>query len=445
MARQNSRYFTPVIKKLLDAKQKEAINVDEAFKTRLRAQLMTRALSNAKNDGESESWADGVAEFVRRWKYQLALVPTVLVLALVAVQAFKIPVKVPGSDTVVPVMEGGNTVTNISAEDIPSDEGIKTFAGRNVLPPDYYLKKNLQSRDLRFDLAPYAGTSYTAVSADEASSGNARTVGTGTVAVKEDAQPVAAGVTMQQLVYDSYAGGTGTQVTVAIRQPASTSVSSGVTEEDNVGTKTANIGESIESSRAQAETGLLYSVTTSADSTTDNLLIPQLVKEAPSTQLAPLQNVETAAAPTAVSKALLVKPQDSAPEKEIVAIPKSVTAAKENITEAPVIVNYNYSLTDSEKTDLEKKVIAALVNDKTVAYVNVDKADLGVVKITKTYENGKNEEFLYKKNASTGIWEQVKYAVRYYYDDSLEYVKMNLLFPAYSTYDSPLLYPYYDY
>jgi hypothetical protein len=147
MARQSSRYFTPVIKKLLDARQKENIVIDQEMKQELRAQLMARIGEFGLQEEKEGFNVDGLLDFFGRWKYRLAAVPVLLILCLVGVQAFKMTVKVP-TDVVVPAanytmqsVQNGATREASGAEAVALTETqeeskIKTFAGGIALPSD---------------------------------------------------------------------------------------------------------------------------------------------------------------------------------------------------------------------------------------------------------------------------------------------------------------------
>jgi hypothetical protein len=63
------------------------------------------------------------------------------------------------------------------------------------------------------------------------------------------------------------------------------------------------------------------------------------------------------------------------------------------------------------------------------------------LRIELAYTNGQMAKYLYKNNTKTGLWERVKFVQNYYFDDSLQYVKLDLLTPAYSYYE-PLVYSY---
>lgn len=108
MARQNSKYFSSVIEKLIADKHKENIVVDESFKMSLRGKVMERAAMMPRVEVLDGAEISGFAGFVNKWKYALALVPSALLVMVVASQVMNLPVAVE-SDVVV---EGGGALTS---------------------------------------------------------------------------------------------------------------------------------------------------------------------------------------------------------------------------------------------------------------------------------------------------------------------------------------------
>lgn len=136
MARQNSKYFSSVIEKLIADKHRENIVPDAMFKERLRGDVLARAamMGNARfeprkeeevrekmlareegrmkeeggvaNDGGPAA-EGGLAGFLNRWKYALALVPSALLVMLVVAQVMNMPVEME-SEVMVPT--GGDGV-----------------------------------------------------------------------------------------------------------------------------------------------------------------------------------------------------------------------------------------------------------------------------------------------------------------------------------------------
>jgi len=108
MARSNSKYFSKVIEKLIEAKHKENIVVDQDFKERLRMNITARAAEMVKpeNVDYKENMNDMVGGLMARWRYAFAIVPSALLLVLVAAHFMQMPVEMD-SDVYVPV--GGET------------------------------------------------------------------------------------------------------------------------------------------------------------------------------------------------------------------------------------------------------------------------------------------------------------------------------------------------
>lgn len=149
MAKLSSKYFASVITKLLAAKRRENIVINEQFKSDLRAGLMLRA-GNMDVVAEKGSRLD----FLVRWRYALALVPSAMLLMLVVSQFLKMPVAIE-SEVMVPT--GGGTVTeegkgaesegltpgapgtpgvlgDMAGDFNSSTKKIKTFSGADIFP-----------------------------------------------------------------------------------------------------------------------------------------------------------------------------------------------------------------------------------------------------------------------------------------------------------------------
>lgn len=164
MAKTSSKYFASVITKLLAAKRSENITIDESFKTSLRSGLMMKA------GGESYLEKDSTySNFLSKWKYAFALVPTTLVIMIVAAKVMDMQVSVP-SDVIVPVAteenvqesdENGDLETSIlnkiesesesedfvsSKEDANEQKKLVTVPGELVMPSS--LKNDVENVDI---------------------------------------------------------------------------------------------------------------------------------------------------------------------------------------------------------------------------------------------------------------------------------------------------------
>ncbi len=116
MARQNSKYFSSVIEKLIADKHKENIVIDQGFKARLREDVLARA---KMMDVPESSASNGIGEFFARWKYALAFVPSALLVIVVAAQLMNMPVNMD-SDVVVP--QGTGVEENGDESMVQTDE-----------------------------------------------------------------------------------------------------------------------------------------------------------------------------------------------------------------------------------------------------------------------------------------------------------------------------------
>ncbi len=137
MARPNSRYFAPVIKKFSEAKRAENIVINEAFKASLRTRLLNHIHEVPAIQTEATfSWQD----FFQRWKYPFAAIPSLLLLTIVAVQAFRWTVdlksgtEMPKVDTTMVVESQEDEKSELKDEVQTEEPKLKTFPGRLVLP-----------------------------------------------------------------------------------------------------------------------------------------------------------------------------------------------------------------------------------------------------------------------------------------------------------------------
>ncbi len=125
MARQNSKYFSSVIEKLIADKHKENIVVDNSFKMSLREKVVARAGMMPQMEVSDSAETGGFAGFVNRWKYAFALVPSALLVMVVAAQVMNMPVEVE-SDV---MGEVGNSKTQRNFENEESGNGLTVVEG----------------------------------------------------------------------------------------------------------------------------------------------------------------------------------------------------------------------------------------------------------------------------------------------------------------------------
>ncbi len=154
MARPNSKYFTPVIKRLLDARRHESIVIDQNFKASLRARVLAKAADSAPPKRGFDF--NRIAEFFGRNRTALAIVPSLLLLAIVAVSALRMPVDLK-SDVVVPTGNESGKSEAVPADAIKTagvtSQDIKTFPGRGVLPSSYFAEK-MPVIEMKMELPP---------------------------------------------------------------------------------------------------------------------------------------------------------------------------------------------------------------------------------------------------------------------------------------------------
>jgi len=89
---------------------------------------------------------------------------------------------------------------------------------------------------------------------------------------------------------------------------------------------------------------------------------------------------------------------------------------------APVVpIYYDPSFVDEEKPDFEKDILAGLMGGKELSMISITKGADRVVTVELYLKDGTIENKLFLRNAKIGIWNEVKYVQRYFFDDSLRY------------------------
>ena len=142
MSRPEARYFDPVIAKIQALKKQEQIVVDNAFKAHLR----TNILSKIEAMGPVQVGPTSFLDKLLKWRYQLAVVPTLLLLMVVVFSLKDLPISFK-SEKFVPVAPPSNAPSRVGTTSSPSStvEGdreqpsdIKTFSGYEVLPLRFF-------------------------------------------------------------------------------------------------------------------------------------------------------------------------------------------------------------------------------------------------------------------------------------------------------------------
>ncbi|MBD3270531.1 hypothetical protein GF376_03310, partial [Candidatus Peregrinibacteria bacterium] len=126
------KYFADIIAQLKVVKKAENIEVPKKFQDSLREELIKRS-KNSEEGGVFE-----FADFFAKWKYLIAAVPTLAVVALVAANFSNLSV-IFDAPEITPVQNQA-----ISQENRPVDQ-IKTFSPAEVMPPQEVIDQYFES------------------------------------------------------------------------------------------------------------------------------------------------------------------------------------------------------------------------------------------------------------------------------------------------------------
>ena len=432
MARPASKYFTPVIRKIIEAKKKENISVDQKFKLVLRSQVISRAAGGLKAERTDVA---RFAEFFGKWKYQLALVPVALVLVIVAAQTFKMPVAMK-SEVVVPVpgipagggVDGREDLQSAGSQVPVQLPKIRTFAGRTVLPYSYF-----RGRD----------------------AGEAESLASDSPAIRfmEDSG-AAQGDNLPREPDETVISGQAPEDAVTPQQAL-----------DNIATPQQAVQESVVpepqvEQAPQAEEGLVTDFTqklfyppapqevpgqkkpgTAAGDVPEELAdegeeegfspeeqeVPETGGVTADTQEAQgIQGQEAQQQTVVTDIEVTQQASDGTTERQFVEI--SVPPE----TQAPAVqVYYGEAFEDEEKSIFESEVLAGMLRSVEFTLISVVPGEDGVVAVEMFMEDGSAKTRFFMKRA--GKWVEVEYVRRYYFDDSLIYERSYLFEPRFGS------------
>ncbi len=165
MSLSNSKYFASVIAKLIAAKRQEQIHVDPQLKEDLRLEVLQRAqngewraspdffkefqqdVPNLPEDSDyyEAPLSERIVDFFRRRRALLIVIPSALVLILVAAQIQNLPTFFK-TDTDAPAGNDGGAETPVGNGNEDDASGIKTFPGALVMPEGAYPSKTEENR-----------------------------------------------------------------------------------------------------------------------------------------------------------------------------------------------------------------------------------------------------------------------------------------------------------
>lgn len=449
MARPTSKYFTPVIKKILEAKKAENIVVDQEFKNVLRSQILSKInaapvrkeVVRERQDLLPEKQSFDFAEFFNKFRYPLAIVPSMLLLVVVAMSAMKLPVSIKNEVTVptpTPLQnentqnnDATNSSDNFENTNTSGSQKVKTFSGSTVLPSSYRnggaanSASNVISnpQNLNFDLndsvsnqAPQATVNQKTSSAQQAP------------AQKITSQPEQTNQNVNPFNF--------------VVQSFLESQPQDEPENNDNSSNVSNESFDVQPVQKQAE----FTQAAPVQQLVQTNVQPQIeaVQTVPAVQPSVLENAQknTQPAQNDAQKVQLntVQPQIDVPAQQLVQTvsqPLQNTDLQLNMNtvnqQTPVVqvplknlnvvpkytVFYTADIAESEKASFETEALAA-VSGKEVSFMDVmSGTDDNVVEVSYSFADGTTATKLFKR--LDGVWRSAKYVQRYFYDGGLQY------------------------
>lgn len=414
MARPNSKYFASVITKLIAAKRKENIVIDESFKMQLRSDLLTRAAGPL---AETQAPLD-IGAFFAKWKYAFAAVPSALVVMLIAVQFLNMPVSIPseqivetGSQVEDEVQtielsegetvdeeladEGGNPEEVVTSPSTTRKSTLRTFPGSLVMPRNLNDDVEANSFALPNESSEPASSDTPEVAEVESTPSTAQPFNffgllpnTQDQVDEDDSDTVGAHREERFTTEDdrSQNGVNDDSVNVEVDDTPTTSepvqqigqvVHVGGNEDQGSGGGEMPMGNQVES--------------------------PVQEDAAPSQQ-APVGQVDSSVRLITGGSVEMSEP----------------AAAQALVLAAPTF-DYALSLPSYQREVLETIAVPALAGNRTVDHVRVTEKDGDIVAVEVLFEDGGTVVKHYIFNESTQVWDKVSYVTNGGYDNSLTY------------------------
>lgn len=396
MARSNSKYFASVITKLIAAKRKENIVIDESFKTHLRSELLTRAAGPFSGTQPID-----IGQLFARWKYAFALVPSALVVMLVAAQFLQMPVNIP-SEQIIPTATRENPVSEeettgkasvvesedrlndseMAVEDVsltPSTKKLRTFPGALVMP-------TTPGENVAIQSLPSKNEQSQPVKVEDS----------------ENINKVLPISTMPLNVFGFDVNVLDTKDTVSAHREERTTNNEVVKVVDEPAT-VLKVKEPVKI--VHVEDG----------------------QEAEQEGTVPMIGDAGGVVEEHVPVTLLPETVVREPAREIIGgTVKESTEAQQIQTVAPIVqfipsMEYGVVLQSAEQKELENRIVPSLANGRDVTNVYVSEKENGIISVEIRFENGEKVQKFYTFNKRTGRWDGVEYVTRYYYDNSLIY------------------------
>jgi hypothetical protein len=435
--------------------------VDQEFKNVLRAQMLSKISAapvrkevvREKHNVLPEKRGFDFAEFFNTFRYPLAIVPSMLLLVVVAISAMKLPVSIKNEVTVptpTPVQNDSaqNSDTMNASENFESgaasEQRVKTFSGSSVLPSSYRNGGAMNTssvisnpQNLNFDLGD---------SVQNKGAQNSTAQQNAFVPEQPSAQKVSAPQGQNQPSEQNV-------------NPFNMMVQSFLEPQQ----KTNNGGDAQNFSDETTADQSIQTVPFQADANVPVVSGQQQAQAASQPQVEVSQNSfvaqpsEQTVTPLAVQKtvqpavndALKIQLNTAQPALDIqaqqpaqtVSQPLQTTDLQLNVntvnTQAPIVrvpletlnlapqytVYYGADVADSDKAALETEALAA-VSGKDVTFLSVMNAtDSNVVEVEYTFADGTTATKLFKR-LDTG-WHLAKYVQRYFYDNGFQYQTAN--------------------
>jgi|GEM_PF-4979970 len=441
MARPASRYFVPVIRKISEMKKAENIRIDQQFKADLRGQLMIRAglgeagvKDSIREDGVETT--NGFMGFLRKWKFQMALAPVAFLLVFVAVQSLKMPVKME-SETVVPV--AGNTqsadVGKVAetAQTAVETQVIGDVAAVGEVPQDVGAAANAPVADepalftIPVELQNIADTEVTNEDVNAGALPEPVAPDSG-LAGGESAEPAKVSRTVQGVPTVAERAVTDLQIVsqpVLYKVPVVKTPVAGVTggNAPGVGGSATGLAKKPGVAAGDVPAELLEQSVNSGVSASD---VNTGHGEAEPVVELP-QQLDAAQIVVPTSK---VEIEQIAPKVNLMEIYTPKYELIETPEQSAAEVYYDFSF-GGDKESLENDLLKNLMKDGGYTYASVSEADDGVVMIELSAGDGSLTKKMFRQNARTHAWDEVVYVQNYYFDEGLQYERVNLSSPSY--------------
>lgn len=450
MARPTSKYFTPVIKKILEAKKAENIVVDQEFKNVLRSQMLSKIQAapvrkevvRERQDVLPERQRFDFAEFFNKFRYPLAIVPSMFLLVVVAMSAMKLPVSIQ-NEVIVPAPtplqnenaqsnEATNSSENFENTSTAGEQKVKTFSGSSVLPSSYKNGGATNSdsavisnpQNLNFDLNDSVSNQVPQPTANQKTSFVQQAP---TQKVTAQPEQNSQGVNPFNFVVQSFLES----------QPQDEP------ENNDNNSNVSNESFDLQPVQKQAEITQVTPVQPSVP-TDVQPQIEAVQKTAPEVQPSVLLNAQQNTQPVSNDSQKVqlntVQPQIDVPAQQVVQTvsqPMQNTNLQLNMntlnTQMPVLqvplqnlnlapkytVYYEADIAESEKASFETEALAA-VSGKEVSFMDVmSGTDDNVVEVNYSFADGTTATKIFKR--LDGVWHTAKYVQRYFYDGGLQY------------------------